>query len=183
MNVQVAKEILRTRPKTFIAILVLCLCDICFYAFGSAYQKPRLEQLQAKWFQMRKNTAAGDAQGHVGAYLQGERDLKVWRERIIPKRGFPGFIGTLFETAANNSLLFRGVTYKVTQISAENLALYSLDFTVTGKYASIKSFISDLGRLREMVTIDNISLNNSSETGDAVGLKVQLSVYLRMEEQ
>ena len=183
MNVQVVKEIVRTRPKAFMAILVLCLFNICFYAFESTYQKPRLERLKAKWFETRKRSVGGTAQGFADSYQQGERDLKVWRERIIPKRGFPGFVGTLFETAANNSLQFKGVTYKVSQIPAEDLVLYSLDFTVTGKYPSIKSFIADLGRLREMVTVDHIALSNSNETGDAVGLKVLLSVYLRMEEQ
>ena len=110
-------------------------------------------------------------------------DLTAWRARIIPKREFAGFVGRLFETAARDSLAFKGLSYKVSQIKEENLAAYSLDFNVTGKYEAVKSFVVDIGRMREIVTIDNISLNNMNQSEDSVTLKVQMTVYLRVGAQ
>ena len=183
MNIKAVKEIIKARPKTFILICALFLLNICFYLYAAVYQKPRLESLQAQWLEKRKSAADAAVAGILSGYQQGEGDLKAWRARIIPKKEFAKFVGSLFETAASNSLAFKGVSYKVSQIKDENLAAYSLDFNVTGKYAAIKSFISDIGRMREIITIDNISLNNGSETEDTVALKLQMTVYLRMEGQ
>ena len=183
MNIQLVTEIIKTRPKTFILIIVLVLMNIGLYLFAAVYQKPRLESLQNTWFEKRKTATGGAALDSAVVYRQGVSDLTAWRERIIPKKEFAGFVGRLFETAASNSLAFKGVSYKVSPLKDENLATYSLDFNVTGKYAAVKSFISDIGRMREIMTIDNISLNKMSDSEDSVTLKVQLTVYLRVGEQ
>lgn len=164
-------------------ILALFLLNVCIYAYAVVYQKPRLASLQGRWFDKRKLVSGSGGYDPAAAYQQGESDLKVWRERIIPKKDFARFVGSLFETAANNSLAFKGITYKVAQLKDEQLIAYSLDFNVSGKYAGIKSFMADIGKMREIVTMDNISLANSNDKGEAVALKVQLTVYLRAEGQ
>lgn len=183
MNIPLVTEIIKTRPKTFILIIVLVLMNISLYLFAAVYQKPRLESLQGTWFEKRKTADKGAAIDSAAVYRQGVSDLTAWKAKIIPKKGFAGLVGRLFETAAGNSLAFKGVSYKVSQIKDENLATYSLDFIVTGRYAAVKSFISDIGRMREIMTIDNISLNKMNDSGDSVTLKVQLTVYLRVGEQ
>ncbi len=183
MNVKLLKEILKAQPKTFIAIALLILLNVSLYLFASGYLAPRLESLQSKRLEMRAALTRGAATDTTAVYRQGENDLKLWRARILKKKEFARFLGTLFEAATNNSLAFKGVTYKVSQLADQDLTAYSLDLNVSGKYAAVKSFISDLGRMHEMVTIDNIAINNPKVTEDVVELKVQLTVYLRMEEQ
>ena len=183
MNIPLVTEIIKARPKTFILIIALVLLNIGLYLFTAVYQKPRLEGLQSTWFVKRKTATGGTAIDSAAVYQQGVSDLTAWRARIIPKKGFAGFVGRLFETAASNSLAFKGVSYKASQLKDENLITYSLDFNVIGKYGAVKSFIADIGRMREILTIDNISLNKISNSEDSVSLKVQLTVYLRMEEQ
>ena len=90
-------------------------------------------------------------------------------------------IGDIFETAASNSLKVGGITYKPAPNKDENLLAYSIAFNVTGKYAAVKSFLADLMRSREIMTIDNISLNSISATEDSDDLRVQLTAYFRME--
>src|SRR6266516_4663119 len=110
------------------------------------------------------------------------------RERPISSFGVKGlslFVANLFETAANNSLAIKGVTYKAGQVKNEDLMTYTLDFNVTGKYAAVKSFLADLGRMHEILTVDNIALahsKTSEDAPDAVSLRVQLTLYLRMVE-
>lgn len=183
MNAKVIKELLKAQPKTFILIFALLFLNVCLYLYTSIYQAPRLASLQGTWFEKRKAASGGRVLDTVAAYRQGENDLKLWQARIMPKRDFARFVGGLFEAAANNSLAFKGVSYRLTAVKNEKLASYSLDFNVSGKYAAVKSFISDLGRMREIMTIDNISLNTSKAAEDVVALKVQLTVYLRTEEQ
>lgn len=183
MNVKLIKEIIKAQPKAFILVLVLLLANAGLLVHAYVYQAPRLADLQDKWFAKRKSATGGALVDTAAVFRQGEDDLKEWRSRIIPKRGFARFVGQLFETAANNSLAFKGVSYKATPLTDENLVTYALDFNVTGKYAAIKSFMADMGRIREIMTIDNISLNADKVTEDDVALKVQLTVYLRMEQQ
>jgi type IV pilus assembly protein PilO len=183
MNIMIVKEVIKIQPRTFILIVVLFLVNISFYLFSAVYQKPRFESLQNQWFDKRKIATGGAVPDTTAVYQQGVKDLKTWRERIIPKKGFAGFIGRLFEAAANNSLSFKGVSYKVLQLKEPGLAAYALDFSVAGKYAAVKSYLSDIERMPEIIAIENISLNNKNSTEDAIDLKVQLTVYLRLEEQ
>ena len=185
MIAKVIIESIRAKKKSFILIAALFLVDLSFYLYASVYQAPRLENLQNQWFAKRKSTTVDAAQDPAAIYRQGEGDLKLWRARIIPKKGFARFVANLFETAANNSLAFKGVTYKAGQVKNEDLMTYTLDFNVTGKYAAVKSFLADLGRMHEILTVDNIALahsKTSEDAPDAVSLRVQLTLYLRMVE-
>ena len=182
MIAKVIIESIRAQKKRFILIVALFLIDLSFYVYASVYQEPRLENLQNQWIAKRRSARVDAAQDPAAVYRQGEADLKLWRARIIPKKGFARFVANLFETAANNSLAFKGVTYRTGQVKNEDLVTYTLDFNVTGKYAAVKSFLADLGRMHEILTVDNISLANSKASEDAVALKVQLTVYLRMVE-
>lgn len=183
MNSKVIKELVKTRSKTFILIFALLVADVCLYVYAAGLQMPRVENLQATWFEKRKSTGGGAALDAAAIYRQGESDLKIWRTRITPKKGFASLVGRVLETATNNSLAFKGVSYSPKFLKEENLISYGLDLNVTGKYAAVKSFVSDLERMPEIMTIDNISLNTSKATEDAVALKVGLTIYLRAEEQ
>jgi type IV pilus assembly protein PilO len=183
MRTKMVEEIFKAQPRTFILIFVLILVNIGFFLFTAAYLTPHFERLQNQWFEKRKIMTGGAGLDEATIYQQGTRDLTVWRDKIISKREFTKFIGTLYETASNNSLTFSGLSYKVVQLKEKNLVAYSLDINVSGKYGAIKSFISDIGRMPEIITTDNISLNNKTFTEDHVDLRVQLTVYLKMEEQ
>ena len=113
---------------------------------------------------------------------KGRQDLKAWRAKILPKKNFPQFIGNLFDIAGNNSLGINGISYKSTELN-EGLAAYTIEFNLSGKYAAVKSFVSDIQQLHEMITIDSVSLSSSKNTEDSVSLKVRMTVYLRMGEQ
>jgi len=178
-----AIEILKVQPRTYALILVLVLVNTGFFMYEALYQVPRYEKLQNQWFEKRKTLTGGAGQDPGLMYQQGIKDLAAWQERIVPKKRFTRFIGTLFETASNNSLALNGVSYKIVPVSDKKLVAYSLDIKVNGKYGAVKSFLSDLERMPEIVTIDNISLNNKSMLEDMVDLKVLLTVYLKLEEQ
>ena len=111
-------------------------------------------------------------------------DIKVRAQKLgfYPKKDFTRFLGELFETAANNNLAVKNVTYKPDLIKEEGLIAYSIGFNVSGNYAAIKSFISDIARSRQIITIDTISLSNGNPTQESLDLKLQITTYLRIEE-
>ena len=183
MNVKVMLEYIKAAPKVFILVGCLLMANVGLFLYASVFQQRDIEALQNSWSQKRDAVSGRGASDVAAIYSQGENDLKAWRARILPKKNFARFVGSLFDTAAHNSLTNRGVAYKVTNLKNDGLIAYTMDLNVTGKYAGIKSFIADLGRKSEILTIDNVSLSNTDATGDAVDLKLTLTVYLRPEEQ
>lgn len=174
-------ETIRARRKPVIFMAVLLLLNVCSYLYLTIYQEPLLESLQNNWFEKRQKISSMAVVDPAMVYEQGTRDLKAWASRIPPKKDFARFLGDLFETAASNNLSVKSVTYKPNLIKDEGLLAYTIGFSVSGNYAAVKSFISDIARSRQIVTIENLSLNNSSSTQEAIELKLQLITYLRVE--
>ena len=181
MNYKLFSEIFMARRKTFLLIIGMFLLNICLYAYLASYQKPHLAGLQNEWFEKRQAARGGALVDAADIYAQGSRDLAAWRARILPKKDFARFLGELFELTANNNLSIKGITYKPAPINDENLLAYSISFNVIGKYAAIKSFLSDLVRSHEMVVVDTISLSNSSAIEEFVDLRIQITTYLKKE--
>jgi type IV pilus assembly protein PilO len=180
MNITLLQQIFKARQKSFICIFILIIIDAGLYAYSAAYQEPHLAGLQIRWAEKRRLAAGEAVMDRAAVYRQGTSDLAAWRKRIAPKKEFARFIGDLFETAGNNSLKVGAITYKPEPVKGEDLLAYSIGFTVTGKYAAIKSFIADVERHREIAVIDNISLNGKA-TEESVSLRLQLTAYFRVE--
>ncbi len=181
MTVKFIEQILRARLKAFIFTAILVLVNVGLYAYVSVLQVPRMAALQNAWFEKRRTAEKGASTDKAAIYSQGTADLAKWRARIAPKRDFARMVGELFETAAGNSLVVGRVSYKPMPIKDENLLAYTIDFDVSGKYAGIKSFLADLMRSREIMTIDNVALNGSTGPEESVDLRVQLTAYFRTE--
>jgi type IV pilus assembly protein PilO len=181
MNAKLLEQILRARLKTFIFIGVMVLANVGLYVYVSVFQVPRLAGLQNAWFEKRRAAEKGTLKDAAAIYRQGTADLEAWRARVAPKKDFARVIGDIFETAASNSLKVGGIAYKPAPNKDENLIAYSIAFNVTGKYAAVKSFLADLMRSREIMTVDNVSLNSTSATEESDDLRVQLTAYFRTE--
>ncbi len=173
-------ELIKIRKKSMIAILVLVVVNISLYGFISYSQEPKLESLQKEWFEKRKKSGGGDVDKML-VYTQGKKDLGVFFSKIPPKKDFIRVTGDLFEIASNNGLKIGNVGYKPEMLKGRDILDYSLVFSVKGSYAAIKSFISDVERFPEIVTIDSISLKNS-ETGDTVEFSVKISAFFKAEK-
>jgi type IV pilus assembly protein PilO len=183
MTIDFVKRIISLRRVSFIGLAFLAIFDIGVYTYIHACQAPRLAALQNQWFEKRRLVHGGDMLDAAGIYQRGVADLATWRARISTRKDFARVVGELFETAANNSLAMGSIGYKPAIFKEEQLLAYAVSLNVSGKYASIKSFISDLCNSREMMTVDNISLSNTSATEETVDLRVQMTLYCRAEGQ
>jgi type IV pilus assembly protein PilO len=181
MNSDLLRDIITIRRRSFGLLAFLVLVNLSLFLFLSFWQQPELERAQKDWFAKREAAARGVDRGVTASYREKERELGLFRERIIAKKDFAGFLSELFAAAKGNSLALKSVTYKPTPVKAEGLLSYSIGFNVTGKYAGVKSFIADLARFPKLVTVDSIALGNTSNIEEFVDLRVQLTVLLKME--
>ena len=181
MNYEMLREIIALRRKSLGLLAFLVLVDLALVLFLSLWQQPALERAQNDWFAKRDAAARGVDRGVTARYRDAERDLGLFQKRLIDKKDFAAFLSDLFAIAKSNSLTLRGISYKPTPMKEPGLFSYGIGFGVTGKYAGVKSFIADLARFPKMVTVDSVSLGNSSATEEAVELQVQLTVFLKME--
>lgn len=181
MNVAVIKDFISARRKILAIVFVLALIDAGLYSYVNIYQQPQLGSLQERVFASRASAARGVPHDADSVYQQGVTALAEWEKRIPAKKEFTGVLGDLYEAARINSLTVGGVSYKPVPLKGEPMLTYSISLNVSGKYAQVKSFIAGISRMRNIVVIDNISLNNSKMTEEYVDLKLELTAYFRME--
>lgn len=172
-------EVLKAKRMPIAVILVLILVNMGIVMYSQLVQEPKLVKLQNEWTEKRRLVTGGGDLGTI--YRQGTADLAAFQERIPLKRDFTRQMMEVFEIAANNGLKVKGITYKPEAQKEANLVVYGVTMSLDGQYAGIKSFISDLQCHGGLLTIDSISLSNTSMTEEAVSLKMQLSAYLRPE--
>jgi len=175
-------EIIKARKKSFILILVLLTGNALIYFYTSSFQQARIETMQNNLLEIRRQNTGGGA-SMTSVYSQGIKDLAVFGSMIPPKKDFIRVVGELYDTAANNNLRIETIGYKPELLKEGGLLVYTLNFNVSGSYAAIKSFISDIGRYRELLFIDHLGLNSTGATQESVNLKIQLSAYFKTEGQ
>lgn len=181
MNYEMLRDIVNARRNLFTFVAFLLLLNLALALYLSLWQRPELAQAQTDWFAKRKALASGQSVGTVTKYQEGVRGLERFQERLIPKKEFAAFLSQMFQSAKNNSLTMKGISYKPGPTKEKGVVSYALSYTVAGKYASVKSYIADLSRFPEMITLDAVALNNASRTEETVDLKIQMTAYLKME--
>jgi type IV pilus assembly protein PilO len=181
MNLEMLREIFAVRRRSFGLLAFLVLVDLALVLYPSLWQEPELERSQKAWFAKRDAIARGVDRGVSARYRDAERDLAQFQTRLIDKKDFAAFLSDLFASAKGNSLALKAINYKPTPLKEPGLFSYAITFDVSGKYAGVKSFLADLARLPKMVTLDAVSLGSASPTEESVDLRVQMTVFLKME--
>jgi len=175
-------DIARQRRIPLVAIVLLFAANILAYGYLTAYQQPELDRVREEWFAKRRAATVGERdQSRPALYAQGVKELEEWRARVMVKKDFAPFLSRLFSSASRHNLQLAGITYKPAVASGKSMTSYTIGFSVRGKYGEIKSFLSDLLSMREMVVVDGIALNNTKTTEEQVELKMQLTAYFRLE--
>uniref|UniRef100_A0A831UG22 Pilus assembly protein PilO n=1 Tax=Geobacter metallireducens TaxID=28232 RepID=A0A831UG22_GEOME len=173
-------EIVKAKGAAIAVIAGLVLVNLGIAAYTRLVQEPELVKLQNEWSEKRRLVTGGEG-SPADVYRQGTADLAAFYGRIPPKRDFTRQMMEVFEVAANNGLRVKGITYKSEALGEANLVVYGVTMNLDGRYAGVKSFISDLQCLGGLLTIDSVALSSGSMTEESVSLKMQLSAYLRPE--
>lgn len=172
-------EIVRQKWRLLSVILTLLLVNVILGVVVSAYQLPALLNMQTKWNDLRRQ---GVGSGHVDAatlHQQGAADLEKLKARVPEKRHFAKVLNDLLEAAASSAVEVGAISYKPVQIKEEALLSYKLSFAVSGSYAGVKSYLSDLQKSPELVVVDTVTFSNSDLFVENVVMNLGLTVYLR----
>lgn len=183
MRVKNLQEIILLKKKPLLALAVLLLIVTGLYVYISAIQESTLETLRQSWMAKRKQQMEGGSASIGAVYSQGVRDLALFYGRVPAKREFARQLGDIFEIASNNGLELKTVGYKPGTVKSGELLSYQLNLNLVGRYAPVKSFIADIQRLSEIVTIDSMQLAGAGPDQESIDLKVQLSAYFRTDRQ
>lgn len=183
MNSQVLRDIVAARPKTLAFLAFLAFLNVALFLYLSAWQRPKLEQARSEWSAGRAAAASGQSASSAAIlYQKNVRDLQLFEQRFIPKKDFAAFLSRVFQSAQAHSLSIKGITYSPTPVKEDpRLIAYAISFTVSGKYAAVKGLIADVEKFPEMVTLNSLALNNTSQTEESVDLKMTLIAYLKKE--
>ena len=179
MMKQLFFEIVRQKWRLLSVILTLLLLNVILGVVFSAYQLPSLAELQTKWSNLRSQAARAGQVDSATLHQQGAADLEKLKAMIPAKREYARVLSGLIEAAASNAVEVGAVSYKPVQIKEEALLSYQLTLSVSGGYAAVKSYLSDLQKNKEMVVVDAVTFSNSDLFVENVVMNLNLTVYLR----
>ena len=179
MNGKLLWDIVKSRPKSLAVVLLLVMLNGGLFFYNAYSHQPRLQNLRQQWAEKRR--AGVGVRDAAGIYRQGTGDLATWRGRIALKKDFARVIGTLFDMASSSSLKVGAVSYRPVPVKQDNLLAFTISFSASGKYAAVKSFIADLMRTKEILTLDNVTLSSTKTTEEAIDMKIELTAYFKTE--
>lgn len=184
MSYQMLRDMIEARFKSFAFLAFLVLLAFGCQIYLSTWQRPALEKAQVEWFAKREALAKGETLADSTRYRNGVRDIEALEARLVPKKDLAALLSQVYDTAKGNSVSLARISYQPASEKDQvgQILPYGVSFTVSGKYASVKSFLSDLVRYRELLTVDGVSLSNQSQTEESITLNIQATVFLKTEE-
>lgn len=175
-------DIVRSRKKFFLIVFSALVIGIVLLVLDMIVLGPKVESLQTQWFEKRRQMQAAGSRDVATVYHEGKKDLATFQEMIPRKREFPRVVSQIFETAHANNLKIGTISYKTSPVS-KGVVAYGIGLDLSGKYAGIKSFISDMQAMKEMVILDSVALSGSVQGEESVSLKLQATIYLKTEDR
>jgi len=116
----------------------------------------------------------------VQQFVQGEKDLAAFRERIPPHREFTGLLLELQELADHAGLELARISYRHEQDSDNQLLRYQLAFTLAGSYRDVKQFVHALEQSPRLFILQQVGLQGVEQEGwTDVRLQLDLETFFR----
>ena len=172
-------EIVRQKWRILSVILTLLLLNVTLSIVVSSFQLTSLADLQAKWSNLRRQAAGAGQVDASTLHQQAAADLEKLKARIPEKKLFARVLSDLLEAATSSAVEISTINYKPVQIKDEALLSYQLTFSVTGGYAAVKSYLSDLQKNQELIVVDTVSFSNSDLYVENVVMDLHITIYLR----
>lgn len=178
---RVSKELYQKHRVQLTVLGVLVALTATAFLYRIYFVQGSLIETRREWSAFRQNAKLHPSATKMALYDAGVRDLALVKERFPRIGEFARVISDLFAQADSNSLSLGGVTYKPGKVE-EGILSYSINLDATGSYGGIKSFITDLIRSRELISIESLSISKSGKIfEDEVTLRAGLLIPFRQE--
>ena len=172
-------EIIRQKKTVLLAVLSLIVLNIALVTVIASYQEPALALSRSKWSELRSLVARTGHADAAALHRQGVADLEKLNTMIPQKREFARVLSDLLESASNSGAVTGAISYKPVPIKDEDLLSYQLSLSVSGDYAALKSYLSDLLQYPELMVVDGLSFSNNDFFEENISMNLNITVYLR----
>ena len=168
-------------------LLILLLANIALFLTGTQVIAPKVMRLEKQLVKNQAEARLARQQGANAAtpehiLAQGRQDLLSFREAIPAKETFGELVGDISMLAGRAGLDIDQITYAPEEKPEEKLLIYSLSFTVSGRYQQLKKFIHALEHSPRLIAIHELSLSGSGEKQrESVRMQIRLSTYFTSE--
>lgn len=177
--IQTLFEIFRLKKRMFLIVIILSLINLGLAIYVVNYQISTIADFQQKWNELRRSVAVAGKQDVNAFFQQGKAGVETLQSKIPPKREFPRVLGDILDAASSSGTVIGNVSYKPQMIKDENLLAYGVTMSVGGSYASVKSFLADVVKNRELIVLNGFTLSNTDLYEEFVTMDLHLTVYLR----
>lgn len=164
---------------TFVSILVIAGGAV-FRVTGIADQNKEIDRLQTVYLDIRNKKDAGD---NIQSSLhKAKQDLKVVLEHLPAFNEFPYVLKEINDLLQKNDINSSGLLFKPVKTEKLSLWQYSSAFSVEGRYADLKSFLSEFQAIPGIHTVSKLLFRVKPEKPGDVSLDMSISIYCRGDD-
>jgi type IV pilus assembly protein PilO len=171
----------RQNRKMPVAIAVLLALNIFGWWPAGRILAPRVEEarraLEQEQERQRRQLEREEAVPGAVGYLQGREEIDRFRKSLLRKDQLTLFLSEVYSLARAAGLDIDRISYDPEQVGEQHLLRYTLNFSVAGSYAQVKSFIRSLERSGGIMILGKLSLIGEQADKDRVSLRLQLTTY------
>jgi type IV pilus assembly protein PilO len=178
-----AEQLWKSQRRPLITLAVLVIVNLLTYVVVEQFLVPHATEQETNFLkrqadvrQMLRNQG-GAAITPEQLYAMGTEDFTRFQQAVPDYQEFTGLIDELLVLSNRARLNITQVGYHSETLKEAPLLKYTLDFTVTGDYEQLKKFIFALEQSVRLITIKQISLQSTEESG--VNLRLSLETFFR----
>jgi len=160
-------------------IVVMLFLNILSVVVIEFYQKPKLDKKLVVRNELRQKVTFAGRKDAATAFQSSKGNLQKLQAMIPLKRQFPTILGEIMKAASSCNVAIGAITYKPSIVKDQNLQVYEVSLSVTGRYGEVKSFLFDMQMLEGLVVVDGVRFSNEGPYVESVTMETRLMVYLR----
>jgi type IV pilus assembly protein PilO len=176
---QALLELFLQKTGWLAVIAVLLFLNILSIVLIEFYQRPGLDKKLGVRNELRQQVTFAGRKDAAADFRTSKDDLQKLQAMIPSKRQFPAIVGEIMEAASSCNVTMGAITYKPKTVKDQNLQVYEVTMSVTGRYGSVKSFLFDMQMLEGLIIVDGVSFVNEGPYVESITMETRLMVYLR----
>jgi hypothetical protein len=189
MSTIVAGRIFREKRTLVLALLLLALCNVGFYAAVVYPLQARVASADDRAAAAAAALAAAEGEHTLAREMvvgkeRAGRELQRFYEEILPTDQSAARRMTylrLAQLARDANLAFDHRTFAVDEERGSSLRRLDITMLLGGNYDDIRTFIHDLERAKEFVVISQVELSQRERDQTGLQLAVHLATYYRTQ--
>jgi len=171
-------EILQRYRIYWGACCILLFLNLIFYVAFIGRQQTKIDELQGLYVKKRM-AGVIERDDKSWQYEAIQKALQSFREELPATSTFADRVTELNIVIRKHGLSVSRMIFKPARVDNLNLWKYTTSFTVSGKYARLKSLLSNIQNLPGLFCIESLAFKKRSKDQDLVDMSLTITTYLR----